>query len=83
MKYRRMKFTKILQELDSEEKARIWVWAAKFDGKNFLCPKCQHEEFYPHKKKALKFGSVKIVTLMFDLGQTQFFNTQKPLCWYG
>ena len=50
MKYRRMKFTKILQELDSEEKARIWVWAAKFDGKNFLCPKCQHEEFYQHKK---------------------------------
>ena len=50
MKYRRMKFTKILQELDSEEKARIWVWAAKFDGKNFLCLKCQHEEFYQHKK---------------------------------
>jgi len=35
MKYRRMKFTKILQELDSEEKARSWVWVAKFDGKNF------------------------------------------------
>jgi len=50
MKYRRMKFTKILQELDSEEKARSWVWVAKFDGKNFLCPKCQHEEFYQHKK---------------------------------
>jgi len=50
MKYRRMKFTKILQELDSEEKARTWVWAAKFDGKNFSCPKCQHEEFYQHKK---------------------------------
>jgi transposase-like protein len=45
-----MKFTKILQELDSEEKARIWVWAAKFDGKNFLCLKCRHEEFYQHKK---------------------------------
>lgn len=50
MQYSRMKFTKILKELDSEEKARAWVWLAKFNSKEFLCPKCQHEEFYQHKK---------------------------------
>lgn len=50
MEYRRMKFNKIFIELDSEEKARMWVWLAKFDGKIFLCPKCQHENFYQHKK---------------------------------
>ena len=50
MKYQRMKFHKILAELDSEEKARAWVWLAKFDGKKFVCPGCQHEEFWQHKK---------------------------------
>lgn len=50
MVYRRMKFNKILKELDSEEKARMWVWLVKFDGKIFLCPKCRHENFYQHKK---------------------------------
>jgi len=50
MKYRRMKFSKILRELDSEEKARLWVWLAKFDGKEFVCPKCQHDKCYQHKK---------------------------------
>ena len=50
MQYRRMKFNKILKELDSEEKARAWVWLAKFDGKIFSCLKCQHEDFYQHKK---------------------------------
>ena len=45
-----MKFSKILQELDSEEKVRMWSWLAKFDGKRFVCPKCNHEEYYQHKK---------------------------------
>lgn len=50
MKYRRMKFNKILKELDSEEKARAWIWLAKFDGKEFHCSKCGSEYFYQHKK---------------------------------
>lgn len=50
MKYRRMKFNKILKELDTEEKARYWVWLAKFDGKEFCCTKCSCENFYQHKK---------------------------------
>jgi len=50
MKYQRMKFNKILKELNSEEKARLWIWLAKFDGKEFVCPKCINENFYQHKK---------------------------------
>ena len=50
MKYQRMKFNKILKDLDSEEKARLWVWLAKFDGKKFVCPKCSGESFYQHNK---------------------------------
>jgi transposase-like protein len=45
-----MKFNKILKELDSEEKARSWIWLAKFDGKEFCCTKCSSESFYQHKK---------------------------------
>lgn len=50
MRYRRLKFTKILKELDSEEKARMWIWLAKFDGKKFTCPKCKSNNYYQHKK---------------------------------
>jgi hypothetical protein len=50
MKYQQMKFCKILSELDSEEKARIWIWLAKFDGNEFICPKCKNENYYQHHK---------------------------------
>src|SRR5262245_11931342 len=49
MKYQRMKFGKILKELDSEEKARAWIWLAKFDGKDFVCPVCFGEFYYQQK----------------------------------
>jgi predicted RNA-binding Zn-ribbon protein involved in translation (DUF1610 family) len=50
MKYRRMKFNKILRELDSEDKARAWIWLVKFDGKEFVCPRCGNETYYQHRK---------------------------------
>ena len=37
--------------MDSEEKARAWVWLAKFDGKEFICPKCLGEHYYQQKIK--------------------------------
>ena len=49
LKYQRMKFGKILTELDSEEKARAWIWLAKFDGKEFMCPHCFGEKYYQQK----------------------------------
>lgn len=50
MKYQRMKFSRILRELDSEEKARTWVWLAKFHGKEFVCTKCNGLAFWKHRK---------------------------------
>jgi len=41
-----MKFCKLLSDLDCEEKDRAWVWLAKFDGKEFICPKCRNEHYY-------------------------------------
>ena len=46
MKYQRMKFSKILSELDTEDKARAWIWLARFDGCEFICTKCHGYEFY-------------------------------------
>ena len=51
LKYHRMKFSKILKELDTESKARAWIWLAKFDGKDFICPKCLGESYYQQKVK--------------------------------
>ena len=50
MNYQQMKFNRILRELDSEEKARLWVWLAKFEGKELICPSCNKDSFYQHKK---------------------------------
>lgn len=50
MRYQQMRFWNIMNELDSEEKARAWVWLAKFDGKEFVCPKCKNETYYQHHK---------------------------------
>ncbi len=43
MQYAHMRFWKIMNELNSEEKARAWIWLAQFDGKEFTCPKCKNE----------------------------------------
>ena len=50
MEYRRMKFSQIINELDSEEKARAWIWLAKFDGKEFCCSACKGSLYYQYKK---------------------------------
>lgn len=52
MQYAHMRFWKIMNELDSEEKARAWIWLAKFDGKEFTCPKCTNGTYYQHHKSA-------------------------------
>jgi len=49
MVYRKLKFSQLLKKLDSEEKAQAWIWLAKFEGKEFSCSNCHHEEFYQHK----------------------------------
>jgi hypothetical protein len=56
-----MKFNKILKELYSEEKARLWVWLAKFDGKEFVCSRCSGKEFYQHTPRGMEHFSVSRV----------------------
>ncbi len=36
MNYRQMKVIQILKEINTEEKARQWVWKSRFGGKDFI-----------------------------------------------
>lgn len=51
MSYQRMKSFKIFEEIDTEEKARQWLWRCRFEGKNFVCPQCEGESFWQHKAR--------------------------------
>ncbi len=44
--YRRLKPAEFFKEIDTEERAREWVWRSRFGGKDFVCPHCQAESFY-------------------------------------
>ncbi len=51
MNYQRMKGIEIFKEIDTEEKARQWVWKSRFAGKDFVCPQCEGESFWQHKNR--------------------------------
>jgi hypothetical protein len=79
MQYQKMKFNKILKELDSEQKARSWIWLAKFDGKKFFCTKCGSNYFYQHKKNP-EIRECKDCHLRVRLrANTIFQNSKVPL----
>ena len=87
MQYKKMKCSKIMKELDSEEKARAWIWLAKFDGKEFNCPKCDNKEFYQHKKspeirecKKCHFGVRLRANTIFQHSKIPMLVWLKALC---
>ncbi len=51
MTYRRMKSIEIFKGINTEEKAREWVWKCRFGGKNFVCPYCENESYWQHKRR--------------------------------
>jgi transposase-like protein len=52
MNYQRMKGIDILKEINTEEKARQWLWKSRFDGKDFICPQCEGESFWQHQSRS-------------------------------
>lgn len=83
-----MKFSKILKELDSEETARMWAWLAKFDGKEFICPKCNHEDYYQHKKnpeirecRGCRFYVRLRANTIFQNSKTPLLTWLKAICY--
>lgn len=88
MRYQVMKFSKILKELDSEETARMWAWLAKFDGKEFICPKCNHEDYYQHKKnpeimecRGCRFYVRLRANTIFQNSKTPLLTWLKAICY--
>jgi hypothetical protein len=52
MKYTQIKTEEFYRRINTEERARNWVWKSRFGGKDFVCPGCQSEEYWQHQKKA-------------------------------
>jgi transposase-like protein len=48
MAYEKIRSSQFFKEIDTEEKARNWVWKSRFGGKDFVCPHCQTERFWQH-----------------------------------
>lgn len=47
-RYKRMKSPEFFERIKTEEQAREWVWKTRFNGKDFVCPKCRSESFYQY-----------------------------------
>lgn len=71
-----MKFNKILKELDSEEKARAWIWLAKFNGKEFSCPKCHGGDYCQYMKNP-EIRKCKTCSLQVRLRANTIFQHSK------
>jgi len=51
MEYVKFKGWEVLRKINTEEKARDFVWKTKFGGKDFVCPDCQGENFWEYKNE--------------------------------
>ncbi len=50
--YPKIKTDDFFKHITTERKARELVWKAKFNGKDFVCPKCRSKRYYPITKRA-------------------------------
>ena len=48
MKYERLRSVEFFTTIDTEEKARDWVWRSRFGGKAFECADCGEEGYWQH-----------------------------------
>jgi transposase-like protein len=51
MRYLKLTTPEFFEKICSEEAARALLWRSKFDGKDFVCPRCTHEDFYQHNSR--------------------------------
>jgi len=51
MEYTKFKGWEVLRKINTEEKARNFVWQTKYEGKDFVCPGCQSEVFWEYKNE--------------------------------
>lgn len=51
MRYEKLTIAEFFERVCSEEAARDLMWRCRFEGKDFICPRCTHEEFYQHNSR--------------------------------
>ena len=51
LKYERFTEVRFFKEIDTEERARNFVWKTRFAGKEFSCPHCHGEGYWQHAKR--------------------------------
>ncbi len=51
MRYVKLTIPEFFEKICSEEAAREVFWRCKFEGKDFICPRCTHEDFYQHNSR--------------------------------
>ena len=51
MRYLKLTTPEFFDRICSEEAARELLWRCKFEGKDFVCPRCTHEDFYQHQSR--------------------------------
>ena len=51
MGYKKYSTLGFFRTVRNEKRARDLVWRSKFDGKDFVCPHCQQEEYYQYKSE--------------------------------
>ena len=51
MNYKELRAVEFFKEMNSEARAREWLWKSKCGGKDFECTKCGHEEYWQHKHR--------------------------------
>ena len=51
MDYEHLSSMEFFTQVDTEEKARNWVWRCQLEGKDFLCPHCGEEGYWQHRAR--------------------------------
>lgn len=51
MRYQELGPAEFFISIQSEQDARQWLWRARFGGRDFICPHCRHDGFYPIRSR--------------------------------
>jgi hypothetical protein len=51
MRYISLRSEDFFRQMNTEAKARDWLWRSRFDGQEFCCPHCRAQSYYRHDSR--------------------------------
>jgi hypothetical protein len=51
MRYKKLTTAEFFSRVSTEERARRWLWRAKFSGRQFECPRCHHRRYWQMRSR--------------------------------